>query len=1091
MPPHTRQDSGFGHPGGWRAGTPPTSARQHSFTLQPGQSMSLQPGSSVSLPPGAFPGAYPFWQQPPGAFSPTPANISTNLGRHNRGDSSHTSKRQRYQGDGPIGMGHPGIPNANNIDHRSNPSATLRNRANLAILTDIPVSAGAAPISPGLGRFPGTPGPPPGTPPALLSYNQRAYTLDSAGVQSLGHFPHSSLSMPIGSPLTRQGPGPLGGGPMPPPSPVTRRAVTTPSHLSQSHTRSGSAQQRLGPPPKAILGGPGGRTFEELRPSPGSSLKPSPATSATSRSSSPLAVSAQRQASETSTKRSIEMAADAASKGGAAVATTLKDVIMHNGNHVNVTLPPAKYSPPNTPATTSPAKQDGKEDVTNMEATAERVPRKEAFPWPPMQVGVTPHSIPLPLSPISDDLSAVEMTFSPQMASPPANYKVVTWKGKEVRVAMPGEQNNWDPLRPTPNLMDIDETDMPTTENVDTPNTENTTPSPHASPFMDSINPSTPPTGETSMHTSPPGSSQWETAFESSSLSNSPPAFTAWEGPPTRSATPSDDARHHISPIAEEYGETEQFEQASEKTETASPTSEIKVNEKPTPVKPTLTLPLAGSVTGIGEDTCVATPRPMPKLYSEGAAVEHDEHAALREVVLGAEQPVVGEGDEGGQTVVLDRLMSEIASPMPSPFRKSFSGLAANPFLKRSLGGMLRQPRSRRGSDAVPPTPTPLTQSTTADESISTVADITPSEAASEDAKHYAVSVENNDVEHKETMSTTPSSNASSLVPVTSPQSFISSPSPRQAVSPARQVSPTRKTPQSRNTSPSQQALLKRQTPSPAQQHISPPIQFATQLVSSVSQSASPPTQFAIAPPSCLSLSPPSHFASAQQFASPVRQPISPPVMFSPPRQTFSRETPSPIRHTATPIRQPASPSVSNSKSSSKPSSPFRAINHVTQASIDHAMAQGSLAEALAALKLAEAAPTTQAPPPAATPSPTAAASTGPRSSGRIPQPPQQPPAAHWAFGPRRPSAQSIHEEPIKKGAFEGDADDGDLSWRNRSNTVPPAVNRDLQQVICPGSGNFTQARRRPGHPSRTAADWRSGAKGIPAGVAGHKRRHE
>ncbi|BEJ05300.1 hypothetical protein CcaverHIS641_0211170 [Cutaneotrichosporon cavernicola] len=339
MPPHTRQDSGFGPPGGWRAGTPPTSAHQHSFSQQqqPGQSVPLQPGSSVSLPPGAFPGAYPFWQQPPGAFSPTPANIPTNLGRHNRGDSSHTSKRQRYQGDGSIGIGHPGMPNVNNIDHRSNPSATLRNRANLAILTDIPLSAGTAPISPALGRFPLTPGPPPGTPPALLPYNQRAYTLDSAGAQSLGHFPHSSLSMPIGSPLTRQGPGPiqiggpLGGGPMPPPQPrhqacrhdaVASVAVAHPSYVDPAAPW---------PSPEGYLG-------------PSSSLKPSPAPSVNSRSTSPLAVSAQRQVSDTSAKSEKEAAADAATK--VTVTAALKDAIMHNGNHVNVALPPAKYSPP-------------------------------------------------------------------------------------------------------------------------------------------------------------------------------------------------------------------------------------------------------------------------------------------------------------------------------------------------------------------------------------------------------------------------------------------------------------------------------------------------------------------------------------------------------------------------------------------------------------------------------------------------------------------------------------------------------------------------------------------------------------------------
>ncbi|KLT39269.1 hypothetical protein CC85DRAFT_198953 [Cutaneotrichosporon oleaginosum] len=1044
MPPHTRQDSTFGPPGGWRAGTPPTSAHQLSFAQQPGQSISIQPGQpggSVSLPPGAFPGAYPFWQQP-GAFSPAPTGIPTNVGRHGRGDSSHASKRQRYQGDGPIGIGHPGISNVTNIDHRSNPSATLRNRANLAILTDIPLSAGPGPISPALVRLPGTPGPPPGTPPALLPYNQRAYTLDSAGIQSLGHFPHSSLSMPIGSPLTRQGPGPLGNGPMPPPSPVMRRAVTTPSNLSQSHTRVTTSQQRLGPPPKAILGGPGGRTFEELRPSPNTSLKPTPAPSATPHSTTPLATNSQCQDANTLGDSDQEMATEATTTD--IVPAALKEAV-HNGNTVNVTLPPAKYSPPDSPAIESLVTQDaeGEEKDKATDSVVQRVPRKEAYPWPPMQVGVTPHSIPLPLSPISDDLSEVERAFSPQVATSPAKYKVVTWKGKEVRVAMP-EESNWDALRPGPISMEIDDTDRPI-ENVDTLNTQNTTPSPPTSPShmdrLDSINPTTPPTGEASLPTSPPGSSQWETAFESSTLSNSPPAFTAWEGPPTRSPTPSDGVpRYPISPIVEENADAEQLEHATEKTETATPTSEVgKITEKPTPAKPTLTLSLAGS--GSGDDTMVATPRPKPKLYSEGAALEHDEHAALREVVLGAEQPIVVEGDDDSQTVVLDRLMSEIASPMPSPFRKSFSGLAANPFLKRSLGGMLRQPRSRRGSDAVPPTPTRLTQSTTADESVSPVADSVQSEIASEDAMRSVKSVSRDETEHRQITSLTPPSvNAVDLGTIASPKLFPSSASscsPRQGASP-------------RQASPSRQSSPKRHTASSAQQSVSPPMHFTP---SPVRQPISPPSQFTFASPIRQPLSPPSsQFAAAQRYASPVRQPLSPPVTFSPPRQSPSRETLSPVRRNISPTRQPTSPSTSSPSSGTL--SPFKGIAHVTQASIDHAMAQDSLAEALAAMKLAGAA---QAPP-AAPVAP--AASAAPRPSNRIPQPPQQPPAAHWAFGPRRPSAPSSQEDPAKSAPASQESNDGDLSWRNRSAKTLPPINSDLQQLIRPDGGKLSERSR-------------------------------
>lgn len=495
--------------------------------------------------------------------------------------------------------------------------------------------------------------------------------------------------------------------------------------------------------------------------------------------------------------------------------------------------------------------------------------------------------------------------------------------------------------------------------------TENTHSSPTSSSHMDSNkHPNTPPTGEASMHTSPPGSSQWETAFESSSLSNSPPAFTAWEGPPTRTVTPSDDGPHQrISPIAEEYADGEQLEQASDKTETASAVSDVIANA---------TLALAAA----SDD--IPPPTAKPKLYSEeGGPVEKpEEHAALREVALGGEAPAAVEGEDTGQTVVLDRLMSGIASPMPSPFRKSFAGLAANPFLKRSLGGMLRQPRAGKGSDSVPPTPTRLTQSTTADEpanegSSSPAADTAPREVASEDATARSVHEE---IYRREAPSTTPPAQDSELGGIVSPKSFTLLPPPPP-----------------------------RQFPSPPLQFAPPPRHFAS------------PTRQPLSPPV---ISPP------RQFAVPTWQPLSPPIDLSP------RQFVTPPRHDASPFRETVSPRHT-------PSPSFKAASHHNQASIDRAMASESLAEAVAAMSLAEA----------------------PGPVSRTPRPPAA--TTHWAFVARRPSAQSTQEETtVKASPPEATSKDGDLSWRDRSNSGSPPLHRDLQQLIRPDSGAVKASER-------------------------------
>lgn len=526
-------------------------------------------------------------------------------------------------------------------------------------------------------------------------------------------------------------------------------------------------------------------------------------------------------------------------------------------------------------------------------------------------------------------------------------------------------------MRPSATVEEGAQDAQPEIENVNTKTPEVTnSPSTSASMQMDTT-PSTPPTRETSVHTSPPGSSQWETAFDSSPPFNSPPAFTAWEGPPTRSVTPSDDGpSHRISPIAEENAETEQLEQASDKTETASATSDTVANE---PVaSDNLAVPGAMPV----DDPAPATAK--PKLYSEegGPVVQPEEHAALREVALGVEAPAaVVERDDGGQTVVLDRLMSSIASPMPSPFRKSFTGLATNPFLKRSLGGMLRPSRSRRGSDAVPPTPTRLTQSTTADEppkdggGETQAADTAPADGTVETAPEP--STQQSDAAIKAAPSTPPAQD-SNVGSVVSPKSLPVSPSAQIAA----QTSPQRQT--SASSSPRQSGAR------------SPPLQLA-----------SPP----------------------------------------PPRQ-FRGPSSSPQSRNPSPTRQFASPSPTRQFVIPSPPRP----THINQMSIDRAMASDTLAEAVAAMSLAEAQAQAQAPAPR------------PVTVIRSPQPPSA--TTHWAFGPRRASAQSNPDDKAVPTTPTSAPGDGALSWRTRVNAVSPPLNRDLQQLINPDGAMLKPSER-------------------------------
>ncbi|KAL7423441.1 hypothetical protein Q5752_001021 [Cryptotrichosporon argae] len=192
-----------------------------------------------------------------------------------------------------------------------------------------------------------------------------------------------------------------------------------------------------GGPPKAVLGGPGGRTYDEIKdggherelgpPTPARlALSPSLTRGNVSRTSSPLA-----------------------------------DEAKWKGNPVNVRLPPASYSPPDSPelpsTTVGNEGADAHADASAFEHDVEHEPgrpRREAFPWPQRVVRMSATGIPLPVSPIMSrktgrgalpDTDEVAGDSQGAGTDDAVDNGKVLWKGKEVVVAVP-TPDGWDIL---------------------------------------------------------------------------------------------------------------------------------------------------------------------------------------------------------------------------------------------------------------------------------------------------------------------------------------------------------------------------------------------------------------------------------------------------------------------------------------------------------------------------------------------------------------------------------------------------------------------------------------------------------------------
>lgn len=465
---HTRQESSF---------------QSHAFPLPGMYPWSTPPVPSTPVKPGQLgnPGTASASVSPTKAVPPPPPSpdkgFFTRGSVHQRSPPTHSqelpTKRQRYrQAENGIGLGRPARLSV----------SVAASQARAARSATAP-GGSAVPV-----RQPFGPANPLADGPAPFATGARGtWTFDPSARATLGHFPHSSLSLPLsGQPLPRHG---------------GRQSVSNPSgtffgarkahppHLSRSHERTPSIPHRVGPPPKAILGGPGGKTFEELRvPSP---TRPTPAPS------SPIAAAS---AAVTRPASPSDPSAELSSSPTKPTAKEPFEIKLQGGTTVRVALPPDVYDPPDTPSensTEDPKKEDPSEQAEdkesadlgegdeaknekresgvdgepaeaqghdhdsaadgeaaeaksgdNVEQSASvqagekrskptKTPRREAFPWPERRVA-SPKSIPLPPSPLEEDLEVSDVESLVVHDTPHGSVDITSsWKGKAIKVSMP------------------------------------------------------------------------------------------------------------------------------------------------------------------------------------------------------------------------------------------------------------------------------------------------------------------------------------------------------------------------------------------------------------------------------------------------------------------------------------------------------------------------------------------------------------------------------------------------------------------------------------------------------------------------------
>ncbi|WVQ99911.1 hypothetical protein IAU59_007054 [Kwoniella sp. CBS 9459] len=276
------------------------------------------------------------------------------------------------------------------------------------------------------------------TPPQPLM--TRAWTLDSSSRTTLSPLAQSHDSLPLTrSPLahSQHGQGSLLPGQISPShsatsapldgkryrsEPIRRMKSYSPSNRNrdrkeeddETDRRYRGFKGREGGPPKAKLGGVGGKTYDEMiatrSPAPGI-----PAAAKDDRLETPSMISS-------------------ASTGE----------YRWKGNPINIKLPPPRYSPPDTPPEPLLQIEDGQGPI-GTEAVP-KLPRREAYPWPGHRIRLSATGTPLPPSPSDPAEDTVRRPSITSTESTEASTGGM-WRGKEVLVSVP-DDNCWERLRP-------------------------------------------------------------------------------------------------------------------------------------------------------------------------------------------------------------------------------------------------------------------------------------------------------------------------------------------------------------------------------------------------------------------------------------------------------------------------------------------------------------------------------------------------------------------------------------------------------------------------------------------------------------------
>lgn len=134
-----------------------------------------------------------------------------------------------------------------------------------------------------------------------------------------------------------------------------------------------------GPPPKAVLGGVGGKTWDELQLANRSVSAPTPSQTV-------------------SNKRRGDASPNGMGRNSAVAKYEESNGPSFNGNPIIFRPPFPTYSPPDSPELPKEGRPDDNPEA--QETTPQpRVARKDAFPWPVRRPRGPPETVPLPLSP--------------------------------------------------------------------------------------------------------------------------------------------------------------------------------------------------------------------------------------------------------------------------------------------------------------------------------------------------------------------------------------------------------------------------------------------------------------------------------------------------------------------------------------------------------------------------------------------------------------------------------------------------------------------------------------------------------------------